>query len=51
MTGPATIPPLLEVTDLMPWFPVRKGVVMRTAGPVRAVNGVSLTIRDAKPSG
>jgi ABC-type oligopeptide transport system ATPase subunit len=37
--------PLLEVTDLHKWFPVRKGLLIeRTVDHVKAVDGVSLTI-------
>ncbi|NOY80128.1 MAG: ABC transporter ATP-binding protein [Kiritimatiellaeota bacterium] len=39
---PAT--PLIEVRDLKVWFPIRRGVVARTVGYVRAVDGVSLKI-------
>ena len=36
--------PLLKVCDLRVWFPIRKGVLNRIAGQVRAVDGVSFTI-------
>ena len=36
---------LLQVQDLCTWFPIRRGVLRRTVGHVRAVDGVSLTIR------
>ena len=36
--------PVLEVTDLKKHFPVKKGVLRRTAGYVYAVDGVSFTI-------
>jgi oligopeptide transport system ATP-binding protein len=36
--------PLVEVRGLKTWFPVRSGVLSRTAGWVRAVDGVDLTI-------
>jgi len=36
--------PLLEVTDLRVHFPIRKGVLQRSQGVVRAVDGVSFTI-------
>ncbi|MDD2720274.1 MAG: ABC transporter ATP-binding protein [Gallionella sp.] len=35
---------LLEVTDLKVHFPIRKGVLQRVAGSVKAVDGVSLSI-------
>jgi oligopeptide transport system ATP-binding protein len=36
--------PLLEVRDLAVHFPVRRGLLGRTAGVVRAVDGVSFTL-------
>lgn len=38
-------PPLLEVTDLNVWFPVRKGLFRRIANYVKAVDGVDLSIK------
>jgi len=35
---------LLEVSDLRVHFPIRKGILQRTAGQVKAVDGVSLAI-------
>jgi oligopeptide transport system ATP-binding protein len=43
---------LLEVDDLKVHFPVRQGVLIeRTSGVVRAVDGVSLTVRRAETLG
>ncbi len=36
---------LLEVRDLRKYFPIRKGLLRRVVGQVRAVDGVSFTIR------
>ena len=36
---------LLEVEDLRTWFPVKKGLLMRTVNHVRAVDGIDLTLR------
>src|SRR3954468_9907654 len=38
-------PLVLEVTDLKKHFPIKKGLLRRTAGYVYAVDGVSLSIR------
>ena len=38
-------PPLLEVDDLKAHFPIRKGLFKRVVGHVKAVDGVSLSIR------
>ena len=43
--------PLLEVRDLRTWFPVRTGVLSRTTGWVRAVDGVDLSIRRGETLG
>jgi peptide/nickel transport system ATP-binding protein len=40
----AVAPPLLEVCDLKVHFPIRRGILKRTVGHVRAVDGVSLSI-------
>ncbi len=43
--GAAAAPrPLLEVRDLKVHFPIRRGILKRTVGYVRAVDGVSLAI-------
>ncbi|HKQ58593.1 MAG TPA: dipeptide ABC transporter ATP-binding protein [Candidatus Eisenbacteria bacterium] len=36
--------PLLEVENLVKHFPIRKGLLSRTVGQVRAVDGVSFTV-------
>jgi len=36
--------PLLEVTGLKKYFPIKKGVMSRTVGYVRAVDGVSFSV-------
>ena len=41
---PATGYKLLEVFDLQVHFPIRKGILQRVAGQVKAVDGVSLAI-------
>src|SRR4249920_613740 len=38
-------PPLLEVTGLKKYFPIKKGLMSRTVGHVRAVDGVSFSVR------
>ena len=41
----ASAPVLLEATDLKVHFPIRRGVFKRAVGYVKAVDGVSLTVR------
>jgi len=43
--------PLLEVRDLVKHFPIRGGVLSRVVGHVRAVNGVSFTVRRGRTLG
>ncbi len=38
-------PPLLEVRNLRTWYPVKRGVLARTVGMVKAVDDVSFTLR------
>ncbi len=40
--------PLLDVRDYKVWFPIRKGLLKRTAGYVKAVDGVSFSIAPAR---
>ena len=43
--------PLLSVDSLNTWFPIRKGIFARTAGYVKAVNGVSFSMRPGETLG
>ena len=43
--APDPTPPLLAVTDLRVHFPIRRGLLRRVVGHVKAVDGVSLTLR------
>ncbi|CAG0932862.1 hypothetical protein RHDC3_02355, partial [Rhodocyclaceae bacterium] len=46
LTGPAVErETLLEVKGLKTWYPIRKGLLKRVAGHVKAVDGVDLSIR------
>ena len=40
--------PLLEVEDFRAWFPIRKGVLRRVQGYVKAVDGVSLAVPEGR---
>ena len=42
---------LLHVRDLRTWFPIKKGVLQRTVGHVKAVDGVSFEVQPGKTLG
>jgi peptide/nickel transport system ATP-binding protein len=46
-----TNPVLLEVNNLKKYFPIQKGLLRRTVGYVRAVDGVDLFIREGETLG
>jgi oligopeptide transport system ATP-binding protein len=43
--------PLLQVSDLKKYFPLRKGILSRTVGWVQAVDGVSFTLKHGETLG
>src|SRR4029077_3768021 len=45
------MPPILEVKDLTVRFPVFGGLLLRKTGEVRAVDGVSLTLKQGETLG
>ena len=42
---------LLELCDIRVWFPIRHGILSRTVGYVRAVDGVTLTVEAGETLG
>jgi microcin C transport system ATP-binding protein len=44
-------PVLLEACDLKVWFPVRRGVLRRTIGHIKAVDGVDIALRKGETLG
>lgn len=42
---------IIEVRDLRTWFPIKRGVMARTVGYVRAVDGLSLHIKRGETLG
>jgi microcin C transport system ATP-binding protein len=44
-------PEVMRTEDLRVWFPIRRGVLRRTVGYVKAVDGVSLTVREGQTVG
>jgi microcin C transport system ATP-binding protein len=49
--GPASPPVVLAGHDLKVWFPVKRGVFRRTVGHVKAVDGVSVAVREGRTLG
>jgi microcin C transport system ATP-binding protein len=49
--GPPAAPPLLAGRDLKVWFPIKRGVFRRTVGHIKAVDGVSVTVREGQTLG
>jgi len=49
--GPADAGVVITGKDVKVWFPIKKGVFRRTADYVRAVDGVSLTVREGQTVG
>jgi oligopeptide/dipeptide ABC transporter ATP-binding protein len=43
--------PLLEVRDLKVWFPIQRGILARTVGYVKAVDGVSFDLAPGRTLG
>jgi microcin C transport system ATP-binding protein len=44
-------PLLLEANDLKVWFPIRRGVMRKTVGYIKAVDGVSIALRKGETLG
>ncbi|GLK79512.1 ABC transporter ATP-binding protein [Methylopila turkensis] len=42
---------VVEVDDLKVWFPIRRGLLRKTVGHVKAVDGVSVTVREGQTLG
>ena len=42
---------ILEVDDLKVWFPIQKGILKRTIGYIKAVDGISFSIRSGETLG
>jgi microcin C transport system ATP-binding protein len=47
----ADAPVVMQAANVKVWFPIKKGVLRRTVSHVRAVDGISLTIREGQTVG
>jgi len=43
--------PLIQVCDLHTWYPIRRGIIQRVVGHVKAVDGVTFDIRQGEALG
>jgi microcin C transport system ATP-binding protein len=46
-----TVPAIMSAEHLKVWFPIRRGVIRRTVGYIKAVDGVSLRVRAGQTLG
>ena len=44
-------PAVVAVEDLKVWFPIKKGLLRKTVGAVKAVDGISMTVREGQTVG
>ena len=49
--GPADAPALMAAQDVRVWFPVKAGVLRRTVDYIKAVDGISVTVREGHTVG
>ncbi|MFC3230124.1 ABC transporter ATP-binding protein [Marinibaculum pumilum] len=47
----ADAPVVVQADDLKVWFPIKRGVLRKTVGHVKAVDGISLTLREGETLG
>jgi microcin C transport system ATP-binding protein len=47
----ADAPVVLAAEDVRVWFPIRRGLLRRTVGHIKAVDGVSVTVREGQTVG
>jgi microcin C transport system ATP-binding protein len=47
----ASARPIVAADDVKVWFPIKRGFLRRTVGHVKAVDGVSLTVREGETVG
>ena len=45
------VPPVMEGDDIRVWFPIRRGLLRRVVDHVKAVDGVSVTVREGQTVG
>jgi microcin C transport system ATP-binding protein len=51
LPAPADAPTLVRAEDIKVWFPVKRGLLRRTVDYVKAVDGISVTVREGHTVG
>jgi microcin C transport system ATP-binding protein len=51
LDGPKDAPVVMEADDLKVWFPIKRGLLRKTVGYVKAVDGVTLAVRRGRTLG
>jgi microcin C transport system ATP-binding protein len=51
LPAPSDAPTLLRAEDVKVWFPIKRGLLRRTVGYVKAVDGISVTVREGHTVG
>ena len=51
LDGPADAPVIMEADDLKVWFPIKRGFLRKTVDHVKAVDGISLRLREGRTLG
>jgi len=49
--GDPNAPVVIDGKDVKVWFPIKRGVLRRTVGHIKAVDGISLTVREGHTVG
>jgi microcin C transport system ATP-binding protein len=47
----ASAPAVMEADDLKVWFPIRRGLLRKTVGYIKAVDGIDVTVRQGQTLG
>jgi len=49
--APADAPPVIAGDEIKVWFPIKKGLLRRTVGHIKAVDGISLVVHEGQTLG
>jgi microcin C transport system ATP-binding protein len=51
LPAPSDAPPLMRAENVKVWFPIKRGLLRRTVDHVKAVDGISVTVREGHTVG